>query len=175
MSPALPVHPKRIAPAPERPSAFEDLFIGQRASLMRTVMEADLNAFAAVSGDVNPIHLDQAFSAQTRFGQRIAHGMFTASLISAVLGTRLPGPGAVYLSQSLQFLAPVRIGDVVEAHVEVVELVEKRRRARFFCDCTVDGRPVMEGEAWLAVPSRAELAALIVAAGSVPSGSHQPV
>ena len=170
MSPALPLHPKRIAPAPELPSAFEDLFTGQRASLMRTVMESDLNAFAVVSGDVNPIHLDPAFSAQSRFGQRVAHGMFTASLISAVLGTRLPGPGAIYLSQSLQFLAPVRIGDVVEANVEVVELVEKRRRARFFCDCVVDGRPVMEGEAWLSVPSRPEIAALLVA-----SGPRQPV
>src|SRR5215212_1581204 len=133
---------------------FEDLALGQHASLMRTVMDGDLHQFAAVSDDVNPIHISDAFAAQTKFGQRIAHGMFTASLISALLGTRLPGPGAVYLSQTLQFLAPVRIGDVVTATVEVVELLESRRRARLFCDCVCDGRPVLEGEAWVAVPSR---------------------
>src|SRR5690349_20230524 len=145
-----------IRPAPACTSLyFEDLSIGQHASLMRTVMDSDLHLFAAVSGDVNPIHISDDFACRTKFGQRIAHGMFTASLISALLGTRLPGPGAVYLSQTLQFLAPVRIGDVVTATVEVVELVETRRRARLFCDCVCDGRPVLEGEAWVVVPSRA--------------------
>ena len=133
---------------------FEDLAIGQHASLMRTVMDSDLHMFAAVSGDVNPIHISDDYACKTKFGQRIAHGMFTASLISALLGTRLPGPGAVYLSQTLQFLAPVRIGDVVTATVEVVELLESRRRARLFCDCVCDGHAVLEGEAWVAVPSR---------------------
>ncbi|MDJ1157886.1 MaoC family dehydratase [Chelatococcus sp. SYSU_G07232] len=133
---------------------FEDLALGMRESLMRTVMAADVTSFADVTGDRNPIHLSDAYAAQTRFGQRIAHGMFTASLVSAVLGTRLPGPGAVYLSQTLQFLAPVKIGDVVTAAVEVVELVENRRRVRLFCECLVDGSPVLEGEAWVSVPSR---------------------
>jgi Acyl dehydratase len=136
---------------------FEDLSIGMRERLMRTVMEDDVTGFASVTGDRNPIHIDEAYAAQTRFGQRIAHGMFTASLISAVLGTRLPGPGAVYLSQTLQFLAPVRIGDVVTATVEVSELVPERRRVRLFCDCVCDGKAVLEGEAWVAVPSRAGL------------------
>jgi 3-hydroxybutyryl-CoA dehydratase len=134
---------------------FEDLVPGQRASLMRTVMNSDLHLFAEVSGDTNPIHISDHFAAKTKFGQRIAHGMFTASLISALVGTRLPGPGAVYLSQSIRFLAPVRIGDVVAAHVEVVELVPERRRVRLFCECICDGRTVLEGEAWLAVESRA--------------------
>jgi 3-hydroxybutyryl-CoA dehydratase len=133
---------------------FEDLSVGRRATAMRTVMETDLNDFADVSGDTNPIHLCEDFAAGTRFGQRIAHGMFTASLISALIGTTLPGPGAVYLSQSLQFLGPMRIGDVVTVVVEVVELVPTRRRARLHCECLVDGRAVLEGEAWVAVPSR---------------------
>ena len=92
---------------------FEDISLGMSETLMRTVMETTVTQFAAVSGDNNPIHLSDDYAANTRFGQRIAHGMFTASLISAVIGTRLPGPGAVYLSQTLRFLAPVRIGDVV--------------------------------------------------------------
>jgi len=134
---------------------FEDLAVGQKASLMRTVMNNDLHLFAEVSGDTNPLHICDSFAARTKFGQRIAHGMFTASLVSAILGTKLPGPGAVYLSQTIQFLAPVRIGDVVTATVEVVELVPARRRARLFCECVCDGRAVLEGEAWVAVESRA--------------------
>jgi len=123
-----------------------------RETLLRTVMETTVTQFAAVSGDINPIHLSDDYAAQTRFGQRIAHGMFTASLISAVIGTRLPGPGAVYLSQTLRFLAPVKIGDVVAAVVQVAELVEKGRRVRLECQCLVDGKPVLEGEAWVMVP-----------------------
>jgi 3-hydroxybutyryl-CoA dehydratase len=134
---------------------FEDLSVGQRASLMRTVMDNDLHLFAEVSGDTNPIHISESFAARSKFGQRIAHGMFTASLVSAVIGTKLPGPGAIYLSQTIQFLAPVRIGDVVTANVEVVELVPSRRRARLFCECLCDGKAVLEGEAWVAVESRA--------------------
>ncbi len=132
--------------------AFEDLSVGQNESLMRTVTERDIALFAELSGDANPIHLSDDFAAGTKFGQRIAHGMLTASLISALLGTRLPGPGAVYLSQTLTFLAPVRIGDVVTARVEVAELVSERRRVRLFCECLVDGKAVMEGEAWVAMP-----------------------
>ena len=131
---------------------FEELTVGMRDSLLRTVMASTVNQFAEVSGDANPIHLSDDFAAGTRFGQRIAHGMFTASLISAVIGTRLPGPGAVYLSQTLRFLAPVRIGDVVGAVVEVAEMVEKGRRVRRDCHCLVDGKPVLEGEAWVMVP-----------------------
>lgn len=146
--------PTRAAAHMPRSLFFEDLALGQSASLMRTVMAGDVDLFAEVSGDTNPIHLCETFAADTRYGQRIAHGMFTASLVSALLGTRLPGPGAVYLSQSVQFLAPVRIGDVVTARVEIVELVDARRRARLFCECVADGRAVLEGEAWIAVPGR---------------------
>src|SRR5215213_10550493 len=137
---------------------FEDLTVGMSESFSKVVSSSDVVGFAELTGDRNPIHLAQHFAAKTPFKTRIAHGMFTASLISALLGTRLPGPGAVYLSQTLQFLAPVRIGDVVTATVEVVELLESRRRARLFCDCICDGRPVLEGEASVAVPSRGQCA-----------------
>lgn len=136
-----------------RTFGFEDLDLGQCASLMRTVMETDVIDFAQVSGDNNPIHLSDDYAASTKFGQRIAHGMFTASLISAVIGTQMPGPGAVYLSQTLRFLGPVKIGDVVTAIVEVAEKIEKGRRVRLDCRCVVDGRAVLEGEAWVSVPS----------------------
>ena len=136
-----------------RTFGFEDLELGQCASVMRTVMEMDVVGFAEVSGDKNPIHLNEDYAASTKFGQRIAHGMFTASLISAVIGMQMPGPGAVYLSQTLRFLGPVKIGDVVTALVEVVEKIEKGRRVRLECVCVVDGRAVLEGEAWVSVPS----------------------
>src|SRR4029077_21207801 len=92
---------------------FEDLHVGMRESLMKTVMDSDVVGFARLSGDYNPIHLCDVYAAQTRFTQRIAHGICTASVISAMLGTRLPGPGAVYRGQTMTFHAPVKIGDVV--------------------------------------------------------------
>ena len=100
---------------------FEDLAVGMSESLMKTVMNSDVVGFANLSGDHNPVHLSDHFARKTRFGGRIAHGLYTASLISAVLGTRLPGPGAVYLSQTLNFKGPVKIGDVVLISVEVIE------------------------------------------------------
>jgi 3-hydroxybutyryl-CoA dehydratase len=117
---------------------FEDLSVGMRETIMKTVMESDVVGFAQLSGDENPIHLSDVYASKTRFGQRIAHGLYTASLISAVLGTRLPGPGAVYLSQTLNFKAPVHIGDVVVIDVEVTELTEKGRRCRLHCEARVD-------------------------------------
>ena len=134
---------------------FEELRIGMREAYSRTVTSADVIAFAEVSGDRNPIHLSDEFAAKTPFRTRIAHGIYTASLISAVIGTRLPGPGAIYMTQSLKFLAPVRIGDTVDASVEVVDLSEKGRRATLACVCRVDDTVVMEGEAVVKVPARA--------------------
>jgi 3-hydroxybutyryl-CoA dehydratase len=136
-----------------RTFTYDQLRPGMSDSLLRTVMASAVAQFAEVSGDDNPIHLSDDYAATTRFGQRIAHGMFTASLISAVIGTRLPGPGAIYLSQTLRFLAPVKIGDVVAATVVVAEMVEKGRRVRLDCQCLVDGKPVLEGEAWVSVPA----------------------
>ena len=137
---------------------FEDLRAGMRETLMRTVMGDDVLDFARISGDDNPIHLSDAYAARTRFGQRIAHGLYTASLISAVLGTRLPGPGAVYRSQTLNFHGPVKIGDVVEVVVEVVELIPKGRIVRLHCDARVDGKLVLDGEAVVSVPARPSVA-----------------
>jgi 3-hydroxybutyryl-CoA dehydratase len=135
---------------------FEDLRVGMRETLMRTVMDGDVVDFARISGDENPIHLSDSYASKTRFGQRIAHGLYTASLISAVLGTRLPGPGAIYRSQTLHFHAPVKIGDVVTVFVEVVELDPEGRRAKLHCEALVDGQVVLDGEASVSVPSRAK-------------------
>jgi 3-hydroxybutyryl-CoA dehydratase len=133
---------------------FEDLSIGMEASYARTVRENDLQAFADLSGDDNPIHLNDSYAAGTPFKQRIAHGMLSASYISAVLGSRLPGYGAIYISQTLNFRAPVHIGDVVTATVRVTDLIEAKRRAIFRCACTVGGKIVVEGEAVIMIPSR---------------------
>lgn len=133
---------------------FEDLVIGQSASLQRTVTEADVVAFAAVSGDDNPVHLDADYAATTPFKERIAHGMLSASYISALLGTRLPGPGAIYLSQSLVFKRPVKLGATVDARVEITALDESKGRVTLACVCTVDGKPVLEGEAVVMAPRR---------------------
>ncbi len=134
---------------------FEDLRVGMTASFGRTVTEADIVLFAGVSGDTNPIHINEEYAAATMFKGRIAHGILSAAFISCVLGTKLPGPGAVYVSQSLRFKAPVRIGDTVVATVEITELLPDRKRANFKTICSVHGNAVIEGEATLMVPSRA--------------------
>ena len=133
---------------------FEDLELGMSASVSRTVSEADILMFAGVSGDTNPVHLDQEFAASTMFGGRIAHGMLSAGLISAVFGTRLPGPGSIYLSQTLKFKAPVKIGDTVVARVTVKELKTEKRRAVFSTVCSVGSTVVLDGEAELLIPAR---------------------
>jgi 3-hydroxybutyryl-CoA dehydratase len=133
---------------------FEDMRLGMRETLMRTVMDDDVLDFARLTGDDNPIHVSESYASQTRFGQRIAHGLYTASLISAVLGTRLPGPGAIYRSQTLRFHAPVKIGDVVTVIVEAVELIAEGRQVKFHCEALVDGKTVLDGEALVSVPSR---------------------
>ena len=134
---------------------FEDLSVGMIEKLSKTIASSDVVGFAEVTGDRNPIHLSEHFAAKTPFGTRIAHGLYTASLISAVLGTRLPGPGAVYISQTLNFRAPVKIGDTVIVTVAVAELIAERQRARLACTCAVEGDIVLDGEAWVKVPARA--------------------
>jgi 3-hydroxybutyryl-CoA dehydratase len=135
---------------------FDDLEIGMSATLSKTIAASDVVGFAQVTGDRNPIHLSEHFAARTQFKKRIAHGLYTASLISAVLGTRLPGPGAVYISQTLNFHAPVKIGDTVEVTVTVKELISEKRRARLACVCKVDGAVVLDGDALVKVPARPE-------------------
>jgi len=133
---------------------YEDLSVGQTASFAKTVTEADVVAFAGISGDFNPVHINEEFAQGTPFKGRIAHGMLSAAFISTVFGTRLPGPGSIYVAQSLKFKAPVRIGDTVTAHVELIALVPERKFATFKTTATVDGKVVLEGEATLRVERR---------------------
>ena len=136
---------------------FEDLSLGMTEVYTKTVSASDVVGFAEITGDRNPIHLSEHFAARTPFKGRIAHGLYTAGLISAVIGTRLPGPGDIYISQTLRFLAPVKIGDTVEARVEVANLNPERRRAELICRCSVGETVVLEGEAVVKVPRRAEV------------------
>jgi 3-hydroxybutyryl-CoA dehydratase len=133
---------------------FDELALGMEASLAKVITEADIVAFAEVTGDKNPVHLDEAYAAATMFKGRIAHGMLTAGLISAVFGMELPGPGAIYISQTLNFKAPVRIGDKAVAKVKVAELIAPKKRVRFECACLVGDKVVLDGEAVLMVPGR---------------------
>jgi 3-hydroxybutyryl-CoA dehydratase len=134
---------------------LEDLSVGQCAELQREVTGSDLDAFAAVTGDDNPVHLDEAYAAKTAFGGRIAHGMLSAGYISAVIGTKLPGPGTIYLSQTLRFRRPVRIGDTVVARVEITAINAARARVSLSTVCRVNGNTVVEGEAEILARRRA--------------------
>lgn len=138
---------------------FEDLEMGMEGSITKTVSAADTLAFAEITGDWNPVHLDSEYAAKTVFREPIAHGMLTAGYISAVFGSEMPGPGAIYVSQTLNFRAPVKVGDQVVAKVRVMELYPAKRRARFDCVCEVAGKAVLEGEAVLMVPGRPAAAA----------------
>jgi len=133
---------------------IEDLTTGQSASFAKTITDADIVLFAGVSGDTNPVHLDQTFAEKTPFKTRIAHGMLSAGFISTVFGTKLPGPGSIYMSQTLRFKAPVKIGDTVVATCTVTEIVAEKRRAMFSTVCKVGDTVVIEGEATIMVPSR---------------------
>jgi 3-hydroxybutyryl-CoA dehydratase len=133
---------------------FDELSVGQTAERTHVVGAADIEAFAAVSGDINPVHMDEAYARTTTFGGRIAHGMLSAAYISAVLGNDLPGPGAIYLSQSLRFRRPVKIGDPVIARVTVKALDADKGHATFETICLVNGKTVVDGEALIMVPRR---------------------
>ena len=126
---------------------IEDLFEGMTAAYAKTVTEADVILFAGITGDDNPVHINEEFAAETRFKGRIVHGMFCAGLISCVAGTRLPGPGAIYIDQSLQFKAPVRIGDTVTARVIIKEVNREKRRVLAQTQCLVKGTVVVDGTA----------------------------
>jgi acyl dehydratase len=121
---------------------------GDTASLSKTISDSDIRAFAEVSGDHNPLHLDESFAQQTRFGKRIAHGMLSASLISAVIANELPGQGSIYLGQTLQFVAPVFVGDTVEARVTVTGIREDKQIIKLETVCTNQrNEVVIKGEA----------------------------
>ncbi|MDR7484500.1 MAG: MaoC family dehydratase [Armatimonadota bacterium] len=135
-----------------RPPGPQPFAPGQTATVAKTITEEDIQTFARLTGDFNPLHTDEAFARRTRFGGRIAHGMLTAGLISAVLGMRLPGPGGIYVSQSLRFRRPVRAGDHLTATAEVVAFDAGRRRVTLRTTCTNQrGEVVLDGEAVLLV------------------------
>ena len=133
---------------------IEDLEVGMTRGLEKTVQDYDIRAFAEISTDHNPVHLDEEYAQQTIFAGRIAHGMLTAALISAVIGEQLPGHGTIYLGQSLKFLAPVRPGDTVQAEVSVRDIDYAKRRVKLDCACRVGNRTVLTGEALVLAPSK---------------------
>ena len=133
---------------------LEDLEIGLKRSLTKVVTDRDIELFAEVSTDRNPVHLDDDYAAGTMFKGRIAHGMLTAGLISAVIGEQLPGHGTIYLGQNLKFMAPVRPGDQVLAEVSVTAIDEKRRRVTLETICSVGDTVVLKGEAQVLAPAR---------------------
>ena len=133
---------------------IEDLEIGMTRSVTKTIADYDIRLFADISTDRNPVHLDEDYAQETIFGGRIAHGMLTASLISAVIGEQLPGHGTVYMAQDLKFLAPVFPGDTVVAAVTVATIDHGRRRVTLDCICRVGEKAVLKGEAKVLAPSK---------------------
>jgi len=133
---------------------IEDIEMGMTRYLRKVVTDEDIEMFAKVSTDHNPVHLDEDYAKDSIFSGRIAHGMLTAGLISAVIGEQLPGHGTIYMGQTLKFMAPVRPGDMVLAEVEVTGIDLAKRRVQLDCRCLVDGKPVLKGEATVLAPSK---------------------
>lgn len=133
---------------------LEDLTIGMESSYQKTITETDIDAFAALTGDTNPVHLDSEYAATTPFRARIAHGMLSAGLISTVLGTQLPGPGCIYLEQQIKFKAPVFIGDTLVATVTVEDINQRRGRVSLKTQCFVNTKLVVDGTASMMVDKK---------------------
>jgi len=132
---------------------IDELSVGQSAQFAKTISEADIYLYAGVSGDFNPAHVNEEYAKQTFFKTRVAHGMLTASFISTVIGTMLPGPGTIYMRQELNFLAPVRVGDTVTAVAEVIEILTDKKRVRMRTHCVNQaGTTVLDGEALVSPP-----------------------
>ena len=135
---------------------MDEIALGETAEFAKTVSETDVYLYAGITGDLNPAHVNEAYAADTFFKGRIAHGMLTAGFISAILGTRLPGPGTIYIRQELNFLAPVRMGDTITARVEVMEKITEKNRLRLRTTCTNQaGKMVLDGEAVVMPPKKA--------------------
>lgn len=134
---------------------ISEIKVGDSAEFAKTIAEADIYLYAGITGDFNPAHLNEAYAEKTFFKTRIAHGMLVAGFISAILGTKLPGPGTIYLEQTLKFLAPVRIGDTITARVEAAEIMNDRNRIRFKTTCNnQEGTTVLDGEALVMAPKK---------------------
>ncbi len=156
--------PAKTAPAAPRVNIddelhgyyLEDLELGMTAVYAKTITDADIVLFAGISGDTNPLHLNSEFADGTRFEGRVAHGMLTASFISAVIGTKLPGPGCIYMSQTIRWSAPVRAGDTVVARVTITDINREKERVLMDTTCSVGEEVVLEGECLAKVPARAD-------------------
>ena len=135
---------------------FEDLEEGMKDAYAKTITNADIITFAGISGDTNPVHLNHEFASETMFEGQIAHGMLTAIFISTVIGTKLPGPGCIYVSQNLRFKAPVKVGDTVTATCTVSKMIPEKHMVEMETVCSVGGKPVLEGEATILVPLKAD-------------------
>ena len=133
---------------------IEDIEMGMTRYIRKIITDRDIEQFAEISTDHNPVHLDDDYARDTIFEGRIAHGMLTAGLVSAVIGEQLPGHGTIYMSQNLKFLAPVRPGDLVHAEVKVVDMIIDKRQVKLDCRCEVNGKNVLVGEAMVLAPSR---------------------
>ena len=140
--------------SPRGTICIEDIEMGMTRYIRKIITDKDIELFAEISTDHNPVHLDDEYARDTIFEGRIAHGMLTAGLISAVIGEQLPGHGTIYMSQNLKFLAPVRPGDLVHAEVKVVDMLIDKRRVKLVCRCEVNGKNVLVGEAMVLAPSR---------------------
>ena len=140
--------------SPRGTICIEDIEMGMTRYIRKFITDKDIELFAEISTDHNPVHLDDEYARDTIFEGRIAHGMLTAGLISAVIGEQLPGHGTIYMSQNLKFLAPVRPGDLVHAEVKVVDMLIDKRRVKLDCRCEVNGKNVLVGEAMVLAPSR---------------------
>ena len=140
--------------SPRGTICIEDIEMGMTRYIRKVITDRDIEQFAEISTDHNPVHLDDEYARDTIFEGRIAHGMLTAGLVSAVIGEQLPGHGTIYMSQNLKFLAPVRPGDLVHAEVKVVDMVIDKRRVKLDCRCEVKGKNVLVGEAIVLAPSR---------------------
>lgn len=129
--------------------SIDELRVGDSAQISKRITEGDIELFARVTGDFNPVHLDHAYAEKTMFKGRIAHGLLSVGLLSSILGNILPGYGTIYLSQEVKFLAPVRIGDTITARVEIIELIPEKNKAKFRTTCiNQDGKMVVDGVAW---------------------------
>lgn len=132
---------------------INEINLGDKAYFQKTITETDVYMYAGITGDLNPAHINEEYAKDTIFKGRIAHGMLTAGLVSAVLGMKLPGPGTIYLKQDLKFTAPVRIGDTIKAEVEVIEMIVEKNRIKLRTSCTnQNGDLVLDGEALVMPP-----------------------
>lgn len=133
---------------------INEIVVGMKASYSQTITDSDIKSFAGISGDHNPVHIDSEYAAESRFGKRIAHGLMSAGFFSAIFGTKIPGPGCVYVSQTLNFLRPVYIDDTVTAEVEVKKVDQEKRRVFFDTTCKVRGKKVITGSAEIYIPDK---------------------